>query len=184
MFGKDPTRASIFITEELAGTKPDLNWNPPIAGLRSCAGSGCVPERIAYRNRDTTNRIGGHEARPGPLLPADENRPAPLQHCSGSEFLGSFLQLYTGGFPFTKSEQEPLSVVVFEKLFIVGWPVSDLADDKAVSSCLDDSDRDNLGLVDAQDALNMSQEPCEKAHVAAGHSGKPRYDFGSEAAVR
>ena len=30
-----------------------------MAGLRSCAGSGCVPERIAYRNWDTTKRLVG-----------------------------------------------------------------------------------------------------------------------------
>lgn len=37
-----------------------------------------------------------------------------------------------------------------EELFVVGRRVSSLADDKAVSSCLDDFDRDNPDVVDAQ----------------------------------
>jgi hypothetical protein len=40
---------------------------------------------------------------------------------------------------------EELFVVAFVELFVVGRQVSGLADDKAVSSCLDDFDRDNLG---------------------------------------
>jgi hypothetical protein len=66
--------------------------------------------------------------------------------------------------------REEISVVAFVELFVVGQPVSGLADDKAVSSCLDDFDRDNLRVVDAQDPLNLSQEPCEESQVAAGHS--------------
>ena len=56
------------------------------------------------------------------------------------------------------------------ELFFVGWRASDLADNEAVSSRINDFDRDNLGIVDAQDALNLSQEPREKSQVAAGHS--------------
>jgi hypothetical protein len=77
-----------------------------------------------------------------------------------------------------------LFVVAFEELFVVGRRVSGLADDKAVSSCLDDFDRDNLGVVDAQDAFNLGEQPCEKSQVASGHTNQARYDFGGEAAVR
>ena len=61
-------------------------------------------------------------------------------------------------------------VVVFVELFVVGHRVSGLADDKAVSSCLDDFDRDNLGVVDAQDAFNLSEKPCKESQVASGHT--------------
>jgi len=58
-----------------------------------------------------------------------------------------------------------------------------LADDKAVSNCLDDFDRDNLGVVDAHDAFNLGEQPCEKSQVASGHTNQACYDFGGEAAV-
>ena len=79
---------------------------------------------------------------------------------------------------------EELFVIAFEELFVVGRRVSGLADDKAVSSCLDDFDRDNLGVVDAQDAFNLGEQPCKKSQVASGHTNQARYDFGGEAAVR
>ena len=60
--------------------------------------------------------------------------------------------------------------MTFVELLVVGWQVSGLADDKAVSSCLDDFDRDNLGVVDAQDAFNLSEQPCEESQVASGHT--------------
>jgi hypothetical protein len=63
-----------------------------------------------------------------------------------------------------------LFVVAFEELFVVEWRVSGLADDKPVPRCFDDLDRDYLGVVDAQDALHLSEQPCEKSQVAAGHS--------------
>ncbi len=45
-----------------------------------------------------------------------------------------------------------------------------MADDKAVSSCLDNLDRDNLGVVDAQDAFDLGEQPCKKSQVAAVHA--------------
>jgi len=39
-------------------------------------------------------------------------------------------------------------------------------------------------VVDAQDAFNLGQQPCEKSQVASGHTNQTRYDFGGEAAVR
>jgi hypothetical protein len=51
------------------------------------------------------------------------------------------------------------------ELFVVGRRVSGLADDKAVSRRLDDFDRDNLGVVDAQGAFNLGEQPCEKSVV-------------------
>ena len=64
------------------------------------------------------------------------------------------------------------------ELFVVGLRVLGLPDDKAVSSGFNDFNRDNLGVVDAQDAFNLREQPCEKSQVAAGHSNQSRYDFG------
>ena len=61
--------------------------------------------------------------------------------------------------------------------------VSGLTDHQAVSSCLDDLDRDNLGVVNAEDAFNLGEQPCENSQVAAGQSDQARDDLGGEAAV-
>jgi hypothetical protein len=36
----------------------------------------------------------------------------------------------------------------------------------------------NLGVVHAQDAFNLGEQPCEKSQVASGHTNQARYDFG------
>jgi len=61
---------------------------------------------------------------------------------------------------------EELFVVALVELFVVGRRVSGLADDKAISSCFDDFDRDNLGVVDAEDAFNLGEQPFEKSPEA------------------
>ena len=55
--------------------------------------------------------------------------------------------------------------------------VSGLPDDKAVSSGFHDFNRDNLGVVEAQNTFNLRETPCEKAQVASGHSNQSRHDF-------
>jgi hypothetical protein len=71
-----------------------------------------------------------------------------------------------------------LFVVDFEELFVVSAKPLSLADDKAVSCCIDNFDRDTLSVVDAKDAFNLGEQPREKSQVPAGHSNQARYDFG------
>jgi hypothetical protein len=82
----------------------DLHDYPPKASPRWFASIDCALGMSGNRSLDIQKTLDRHEALPQPLRPSDGDRAAPLPHCAGSEFLGSFLEGYTRRRHFTKSK--------------------------------------------------------------------------------
>jgi hypothetical protein len=57
----------------------------------------------------------------------------------------------------------------------LAWSTSSGADDEAVPRRFDDRCRDQMTVIDAENPLDLSQEPSEQSEVSSRHPDKARY---------
>ena len=69
------------------------------------------------------------------------------------------------------------------ELFGVVW-LSAGSDDEAFPGGFDDRSRHQVKVVNAENALNLSEEPSQKSEVTSGHSNEARYHFREELLIR